>query len=116
MGSLTHIEQSKHIPFEIKRIYYTYSVPHNVKRGIHAHKELEQLLISISGSIRIKVDDGNDSKFIELNSPCQGLYIPPMIWRELDHFSPGSVLLVLASQHYTETDYIHNYEEFLNTK
>ena len=113
VGFLTALEENREIPFNIKRIYYVYTVPKEVKRGFHAHKRLEQVLICMSGSVKIKVDDGNKKKIIELNSPNKGLYIGPGVWREMYDFNQSSVLLVLASEHYNESDYIRDYEEFL---
>jgi len=112
-GNLTFIEAKKHIPFEIKRVYYLYDVPGGATRGGHAHKNLEQLIIAISGSFDIILDDGYQRKRIHLNRSYYGLYLPKMIWRELENFSTGAVCLVLASDYYDESDYIRDYEEFL---
>lgn len=112
-GSLSFVESSTHIPFDIARIYYLYGVPDTKVRGAHAHKKLQQLIIPISGSFDIEIDDGNIKKIIHLNSPDQSLYICPMIWRDLRNFSGGAVCLVLASEKYDETDYIRNYDEFI---
>lgn len=112
LGKLTHVEQNNHIPFKIRRVYYTYEVPENVKRGVHAHKALEQVLIAVSGGLQVKVDDGRNAKTVTLNNPNIGLYIPPLIWRELDDFLPNTVLLVLASKPYDDNDYIHSYNQF----
>ena len=112
-GNLTFIEAKKHIPFEIKRVYYLYDVPGGATRGGHAHKNLEQLIIAISGSFDIILDDGYQRKRIHLNRSYYGLYLPKMIWRELENFSMGAVCLVLASDYYDESDYIRDYEEFL---
>jgi len=113
VGFLIALEGNREIPFNIKRIYYVYTVPKEIKRGFHAHKKLEQVLISMSGSVKIKVDDGNEKKVFELNSPNKGLYIGPGVWREMYDFDKSAVLLVLASEYYNESDYIRNYEEFL---
>ena len=113
VGYLIALEGNREIPFDIKRIYYIYNVPKEIKRGSHAHKTLEQILICMSGSIKIKVDNGNEKKIIELNSPSKGLYIGPGVWREMSDFSQNSVLLVLASEYYNENDYIRDYKEFL---
>jgi len=112
-GNLTFIEGNRHIPFEIKRVYYLYDVPGGATRGGHAHKELEQLIIAISGSFDVILDDGYERKSFHLNRSYFGLHISPMIWRELDNFSSASVCLVLASQKYDESDYYRDYDEFI---
>ncbi len=114
-GNLTFIESSKHIPFDISRVYYLYDVPGGAERGGHAHKELSQLIIAMSGSFDVVLDDGSQKKRIHLNRPYQGLYICPMIWRELDNFSSGSVCTVLASNAYDENDYYRDYADYLNS-
>ena len=111
-GNLTFIEGEQHVPFDIKRVYYLYDVPGGETRGGHAHKELEQLIIAASGSFDVVLDDGNERKRFSLNRSYYGLYIPRLIWRELENFSSGSVCLVLASQHYSEADYYRDYQEF----
>lgn len=111
-GNLTFIEESRHAPFEIKRVYYTYDVPGGEMRGGHAHKNLHQLIIAMSGSFDVILDDSHDKKRFHLNRAYYGLYIPPMVWRELDNFSSGSVCLVLVSEYYDEEDYIRDYEIF----
>jgi dTDP-4-dehydrorhamnose 3,5-epimerase-like enzyme len=111
-GSLSFLEGANHIPFEIRRIYYIYDVPKNVVRGNHAHKELEQLIISISGSFDINLDDGNSIKKFHLSKRNEGLYICPKIWRTIENFEEGSTCLVLASEEYKTDDYIFNYKEF----
>lgn len=113
-GNLTYIESDRHIPFEIRRVYYLYDVPAASERGGHAHKELEQLIIPLSGSFDVVIDDGENKKRFTLNRPYQGLYLCPLIWRELENFSSGSVCLVLASDIYKESDYYRNYKEFLS--
>jgi len=113
VGFLIALEGNKEIPFDIKRIYYIYNVPKEIKRGFHAHKGLEQLLVCMSGSVKIKVDGGSEKKIIKLNNPNKGLYIGPGIWREMYDFGKNAVLLVLASECYNEEDYIRDYEEFL---
>ena len=115
-GNLTPIEGNGDIPFDIKRVYYLNDVPSGESRGGHAHKELRQLIIAANGSFTITLDDGVNKKAITLNRPYQGLLIVPGIWRNLDDFSSGAVLLCLASEHYIEADYIRNYEEFLKYK
>jgi len=112
-GNLTYIESGKHIPFEIKRVYYLYDVPGGTSRGGHGHKKLKQLIIAISGSFDITVDDGCEKQIIHLNRSFQGLYIPPMMWRDLDNFSSGAVCMVLASEFYDEGDYFRDYDAFL---
>ena len=112
-GNLTFIEANRHIPFEIKRVYYLYDVPGGATRAGHAHKTLQQLLIAMSGSFDITLDDGHEKKKFHLNRSYYGLYIPPMIWRVIDNFSSGSVCMVLASDYYNEADYYREYGEFL---
>ena len=111
-GNLTFIESPKHIPFDIKRVYYLYDVPGGAERGGHAHKELQQLIIAMSGSFDIVLDDGVNKERIHLNRPYFGLYVNTMVWRELDNFSSGSVCMVLASIPYDESDYYRDYDEF----
>lgn len=112
-GNLTFIEGVRHIPFEIKRVYYLYDVPGGAERGGHAHRALHQLIIAISGSFDIVLDDGRAKKRFHLNRSYYGLYVGPMIWREMDNFSSGAVCLVLASNLYDEADYYRNYKDFL---
>jgi len=112
-GNLTFIEGHNHIPFDIKRVYYLYDVPGGAERGGHAHKALQQLIIAISGSFDIHLDDGNERKTIHLNRSYDGLLIPTMIWREIDNFSSAAVCLVMASERYEESDYYRNYDEFV---
>lgn len=112
-GNLTFIEGNSQVPFDIARVYYLYDVPGGAERGGHAHKTLEQLIVAISGSFDVIINDGYSKRRIHLNRSYTGLYISPMIWRELDNFSSGSVCMVLASQIYDECDYFRNYEEFL---
>ncbi|MBG0842084.1 sugar 3,4-ketoisomerase [Ectopseudomonas toyotomiensis] len=111
-GNLTFIEGGQHVPFEIKRVYYLYDVPGGSHRGGHAHKDLHQLLIAMSGSFDITLDDGRTKFKYHLNRSYYGLYIPPMIWREIDNFSSGSVCMVLASERYSEDDYYRDYAQF----
>ena len=115
-GNLTFIEGGIHVPFDIKRVYYLYDVPGGAERGGHAHKELQQLIVAMSGSFDVVLDDGISKKRVHLNRSYQGLYLPRMIWRELDNFSSGSVCMVLASQKYNENDYIRNYADFAELK
>ncbi|WP_082668503.1 sugar 3,4-ketoisomerase [Tepidimonas taiwanensis] len=112
-GNLTFIESNRHIPFEIRRVYYLYDVPGGAERGGHAHKTLHQFLIAMSGSFDVVLDDGRNKKRVHLNRSYYGLYICPMIWRELDNFSSGSVCMVLSSNFYNESDYYRSYEEYL---
>jgi hypothetical protein len=113
-GNLTFVEGGHHIPFDIRRVYYLYDVPGGAERGGHSHKHLHQLLIAMSGSFDVLLDDGCRKKRIHLNRSYYGLYIPPLIWRELDNFSSGSVCLVLASAPYLESDYFRDYRTFLS--
>jgi len=110
---LTFVEGSRHVPFEIKRIYYTYDVPGGANRGAHGHKQLQQLIIAMSGSFDVIVDDGRLQKGFSLNRSYLGLYIPSMMWREITNFSSGAVCLVLASEKYSKIDYIRNYKTFI---
>lgn len=112
-GNLTFIEGNQHIPFEIKRVYYLYDVPGGSERAGHAHKELHQLFIAMSGSFDVHIDDGYSKKTYHMNRSYYGLYLCPMIWRDLDNFSSGSVCLVLASQYYDESDYYREYQDFI---
>lgn len=112
-GNLTFIEGGRHIPFDIKRVYYLYDVPGGAARGGHAHKGLSQLIIAMSGSFDVILDQGDKKKRFHLNRSYQGLYVCPMIWRELDNFSSGSVCMVLASNIYDESDYYRNYNDYL---
>ena len=113
-GQLVALEEFKDIPFEIKRVYYMYDTEEGVRRGFHAHKSLEQILICIHGSCKILLDNGSEKKEISLEKPYEGLYVANNIWREMYDFSPDAVLLVLASDIYSELDYIRNYDEFLD--
>lgn len=111
-GNLAVIEKST-LPFEMKRLYYLFDVPSTSHRGGHAHKECFELLIAISGSFTVILDDGKDKKEVTLNKPDKGLLIPTMIWRELSDFSSGAMCLVVASQEFNETDYIREYDDFI---
>lgn len=115
-GNLTYIESNNHIPFDIERVYYLYDVPGGAERGGHAHKALHQLIIAMSGSFDVVIDDGQEKKRIHLNRSYSGLYVCPMIWRELDNFSSGSVCMVLASNVYDENDYFRDYDTFLSAQ
>ncbi len=112
-GQLIAIEAQKDLPFAVKRVYYIYDTLAGVRRGFHAHKCLQQVLICVSGSCKIHLDDGTETAEVLLDKPSEGLYIANNMWREMYDFSPGAVLLVLASAHYDEADYIRNYEDFL---
>lgn len=115
-GNLSVVENFETVPFEVKRTYYLYDVPGGESRGGHAHKALSQLIVAASGSFTVTLDDGNVKRTFLLNRPYQGLYVVPGIWRTLDDFSSGAVCMVLASEGYTEEDYIRNYEEFIEYK
>jgi hypothetical protein len=112
-GNLTFIEGNSHVPFDIKRVYYLYDVPGGAERGGHGHRQLEQVVIAMSGSFDVVLDDGIRKRRYHLNRSFYGLYIPPMTWREIDNFSSGSVCMVLASDVYDESDYYRDYQEFL---
>lgn len=113
-GNLSYIESEIHVPFEIKRVYYLYDVPGGAERGSHAHKNLQQLIIAMSGSFDVILNDGLNEKRFHLNRSYLGLYLPNNIWRSLDNFSSGSVCMVLASQKYDENDYIRNFNDYLD--
>lgn len=115
-GNLSFVESNKQIPFDINRIYYLYDVPGGAERGGHAHKELHQLIIAISGSFKVTLNDGNNSITYLLDRSNKGLYICPLIWRDLKDFTSGSVCLVLASDFYSEDDYYRDYNLFYETK
>ena len=115
-GSITPIEAGKHVPFEIARVYYLYDVPGGASRGGHAHKELMQLMVSVMGSFDVVLDDGFMRKRITLNRGYYGLFLPKLIWRELENFSSGAICVVLASQPYRETEYIREYSDFIEYK
>ncbi len=115
-GTLTFIEGARHVPFEIKRIFYLYDVPTGESRGAHSHKTLQQVFICLAGSFNVEMDDGFSQATVHLNRPWKGLYLPPMIWAAETNFDPGSVCLVLTSQLFDESDYYREYEEFLAVK
>jgi hypothetical protein len=112
-GNLTFVEGQNHVPFDVRRVYFLYDVPAGAERGGHSHKELEQLVIPLAGSFDVILDDGHRRDFYRLDRPFSGLYIAPMMWRELKNFTSGAVCLVLASALYDEADYIRNYQDFL---
>ena len=111
-GNLSFIEGGRHIPFDIKRVYYLYDVPGGSDRWSHAHKNLHQFIIAMSGSFDVVLDDGSQKHRFHLNRSYFGLYVCPMMWRDLDNFSSGAVCMVLASEHYDEADYIRDYQQF----
>lgn len=111
-GNLSFVEGQRHIPFDIRRVYWLYDVPGGAERGGHAHRGLEQVVIAMSGSFDIVLDDGTITQRFHLNRSYAGLYIPSMIWREIDNFSSGSVCMVLASAPYDEADYIREHGDF----
>ncbi len=112
-GNLTVVENGQTLPFDVKRVYYLYDIPGGESRGAHAHKHLSQLIIAVSGSFRVILDDGKVKRSFFLNRPYQGLYVKPGIWRDLDDFSSGAVCMVLASEVYEKEDYIRDYNEFI---
>lgn len=112
-GDLTFVEGGHHVPFSIARVYYLYNVPVDADRGGHAHKQLEQVIFALSGSFRIRVDDGQNKKHYWLSNPRKGVYINRLVWREIGGFSQGAVCMVLASMHYDEDDYYRDYDAFL---
>lgn len=113
-GNLTFIEAGKHVPFVFQRIYYLYDVPGGAHRAGHAHKKLEQVLVAMSGSFDVTLDDGHEKAKFHLNRSYQGLYIPPMVWRDIDNFSSGAVCMALASEYFDESDYFRDYDRFLS--
>ena len=112
-GNLTFVENGNHIPFDIRRVYYLYDVPGGSERGGHAHIALSQLIIAMSGSFDVVLDDGHQKKRFHLNRSYNGLYVPTMLWPELDNFSSGAVCMVLASNTYDEEDYYRDYNDYL---
>jgi hypothetical protein len=112
-GDLTFVEGENHVPFPIRRVYYLYNVPVDAERGGHAHRQLEQVVFALSGSFRLKIDDGETKTDYWLRDPRRGVLLRRMVWREMDAFSQGAVCMVLASRPYEEADYIRDYEEFL---
>lgn len=112
-GNLTAIEAQQDVPFEIKRVYYLYDVPGGATRAGHGHRTLQQLIIAMSGSFDVVLNDGAETQRYHMNRCYYGLYVAPMMWREIDNFSSGSVCMVLASDHYDEADYYRNFEDFL---
>lgn len=115
-GNLTFVEGGSHIPFDIQRVYYLYDVPGGAERGGHAHKALHQFIIAMSGSFDVVLDDGTRKQRFHLNRSYYGLYVCPMIWRELNNFSSGSVCMVLASNRYDEDDYYRDYQDYFQAQ
>jgi len=113
-GNLTYVEGGEHIPFDIKRVYYLYDVPGGAERGAHGHRSLQQFIIAMSGSFDVVLDDGENTKTIHMNRSYYGLYVCPMMWRDINNISSGAVCMVLASDYYNENDYFRDYEEFLH--
>lgn len=112
-GNLTFIEGGRNIPFDIKRVYYLYDVPGGAERGAHGHRKLQQLIVAMSGSFAVILDDGFEKKTFSMNRSYYGLYVSPMMWREITDVSSGAVLMVLASEFYDASDYFRDYEQFL---
>lgn len=112
-GNLTFVESGRHIPFDIKRVYYLYDVPGGATRAGHGHRELQQVIVAMSGSFDVVLDDGRRKRRYHLNRSYYGLYVAPMMWREIDNFSSGSVCMVMASTFYDEGDYYRDYSAFL---
>jgi dTDP-4-dehydrorhamnose 3,5-epimerase-like enzyme len=115
-GAITPIYGGEHVPFEIVRVYYLYDVPGGESRGGHAHNQLQQLIVSVMGAFDVVLDDGLERRKVHLDRAYYGLYIPKMIWRELENFSSGGICLVLGSEPYDEADYIRDYDTFLREK
>ena len=113
-GNITPIHNNINVPFEVKRVFYSYDIPGGEDRGAHAHKECHQFLIAASGAYEVLLDDGVNKRTVLLNRPFFGLHVPPGIWASEQAFSSGSICLVLASHGYTESDYIRSYEEYLD--
>ena len=113
-GGISVLQEGEGVPFSVKRIYYLYDTKVEHMRGIHAHKKLEQIIFAPSGKFKIKLDDGNSSKIVILDKPNKGLYVCPMIWREVTPLENNGILIVLASRNYEKNDYIHDYKEYLS--
>lgn len=112
-GNLSFAEGGRHVPFEIRRIYYLYDVPPAAERGAHGHRELEQLMIAMAGNVEVELDDGHERRTFLLDDPAKALYVCPMIWRDLRHFAQGTVVLVVASLMHDEKDYFRDYRSFV---
>jgi mannose-6-phosphate isomerase-like protein (cupin superfamily) len=118
-GNLSFVEEKRHIPFAIRRVYWVYDVPGGATRDGHAYRTLEEFIIAVSGSFDVAIDDGTEQQVVQLNRSYVGLYVPPLVWRRLENFSSNSIALILASQPYSEGDYLREYQEFtrlMNTK
>ncbi|MES2654546.1 MAG: FdtA/QdtA family cupin domain-containing protein [Bacteroidota bacterium] len=115
-GNITPVQNNTNIPFEVRRIYYLYDIPGGEARGAHGHKELESLIVAVSGSFDITIDDGFNKKTVQLNRPYLGLNLKPGMWRDISNFSSGAICLVLASLIYDESDYIRDYNKFIELK
>ncbi|MFA9213497.1 MAG: FdtA/QdtA family cupin domain-containing protein [Candidatus Methylacidiphilales bacterium] len=115
-GNITPVQNNINIPFEVKRIYYLYDIPGGESRGAHGHKDLESLIIAVSCSFDVTIDDGFNKKTVQLNRPYLGLNLKPGMWRDISNFSSGAICLVLASEKFDENDYFRNYDDFLNFK
>lgn len=115
-GQLVALEENKNIPFSVKRVYFMYDTLEGVVRGKHAHRKLHQILFCVTGACTIRLDDGKEKTEVRLDQPSRGLLIGPGVWREMFDFTPGAVLMVLASEYYDESDYIRDYEEFLKSR
>lgn len=115
-GNITPVENNINIPFDVKRIYYLYDIPGGETRGGHGHKELESVIIALSGSFDVTIEDGVNKKTVQLNRPYLGLNVKPGMWRDISNFSSGSICLVLASHTYNELDYVRDYNEFLTSR
>jgi hypothetical protein len=112
-GNLTFVEGGRHVPFDVRRVFYIYDVPSGADRGAHAHKTLHQFLVCLQGSFEVQVDDGVEKRLFALNRPWRGLHVPPMIWASEMNFAPGTICLVLASAPFDAADYIRDYPAFL---
>ena len=112
-GNLTFIEGKRHLPFEIRRVFFIYDIPSGEVRGAHAHRRLRQVIVCLSGSLDVVVNDGREQKTIHLNRPTRGLYLPPMIWANMENFDSNTIYAVMASTYYDESDYIRDFSEFV---
>ena len=113
-GNITALENQKNIPFDVKRVYYLYDVPGGAERGGHGHRKLQQFIVALSGSFDVLINDGTNKKVVHLDRPYIGLHVVAGIWRELINFSSGAICLVLASEKYTEDDYLRDFDSYLN--